>query len=142
VDTYEFEPDALQASHRLKTLLSLQVAHYLVASFVKGEAPPSARLISHELEIPIRLVNEILFALVNSNIVSATEADKDGERGFLPARDINTITIQYVIEAMEKRGLNDMPFAHTPEYEAISETMASFEDSLEKLPANKLIKDI
>jgi membrane protein len=142
VDTYEFEPDALQASHRLKTQLYLQIAQYLVASFVKGETPPSARRVSQELDIPIRLVNEILFALEKSNIISATDCDKEGDRGFLPARDIHTLTVQYVIEAMEKRGLNDMPFAHTPEYEAISGTMASFENSLEKLPANKLIKDI
>lgn len=33
VDTYEFEPDARQASHRLRTLLSLQVAHYLIGKF-------------------------------------------------------------------------------------------------------------
>lgn len=142
VDTYEFEPDALQASHRLKTLLSLHIAHYVVSSFIKREPPPGARLISHELEIPIRLVNEILFALVNSHIISATDAGKEGENGFLPARDINTLTVQDVIKSMEKRGLNDMPFAHTPEYDAISATVAAFDDCMERLPANKLVKDI
>ncbi len=142
VDTYEFEPDALQASHRLKILLSLQVSQFIISRFVNSESPPGARLISHELEIPVRLVNEILFALVHSNIITATEPGKDGERGFVPARDINTLTVQYVIEAMNKRGINDMPFAHTPEYEALSATLAGFEDCMGKLPANKLIKDI
>jgi membrane protein len=39
VDTYEFEPDALQASHRIKTLLSLQITHHLIKNFATG-APP------------------------------------------------------------------------------------------------------
>jgi membrane protein len=142
VDTYEFEPDALQASHRLKMLLSLQIAQYVVAGFVKGERPPSASRISRELEIPIRLVNEILFALENSNIISTTECGKDGDRGFMPARDINTLTVQYVMEALVRRGLNDMPFAHTPDYEAIAGTLADLETCMESAPANKLIKDL
>lgn len=142
VDTYEFEPDALQASHRLKTLLALQITHYLVAGFRRGEAPPSARRISHQLEIPIRLVNEILFALANSKIITGTETGGDGDRGFVPGRDIDTLTVQYVIEAMEKRGLNDMPFAHTPEFEKLSGTLENFDKCLENLPTNKLIKDI
>ena len=68
VDTYEFEPDALQASHRLKMLLSLQIAQHLIKNFATASDPPSAAQISHRLEIPIRLVNEILSELVKSGI--------------------------------------------------------------------------
>jgi len=142
VDTYEFEPDALQASHRLKTLLSLQIAHHLIKNFTKGEKPLTARQISHELEIPIRFVNEILFELVKSNILSVTESDEDSERGFQPALDINALTVKYVIEAMEMRGINKMPFAHTPEFAVLSETMETFGKTIENLPANRLLKEL
>lgn len=137
VDTYEFEPDALRASRRLKTLLALQMTHFLVKTFAAGEPPPTARQISHELEIPIRLVNEILFELVKSNILSGTESDGDGERGFQPARDIHVLTIQHIIEAMELRGLNAMPFAHPPAFTALSDALETFGHTLEKLPANR-----
>jgi len=142
VDTYEFESDALQASHRLKTLLSLYIARFVVACFARAETPPDASRISQDLEIPIRLVNEIIFALENSNIISATESGKERERGFIPSRDIHMLTVQYILEALEKNGLNEMPFAHTPEYESLAETLAGFDYSLERLPANKLIKDL
>ena len=141
-DTYEFEADALQASRRLKTLLTLQVAQYMVSCFVRRETPPSARRISHDLEIPIRLVNEIIFALSNSKIISATDPDDAGERGYLPARDISVLNVEYVIEAIGRTGLNDMPFAHTPEFEALSSIIEDFEQALEQLPANRLLKDI
>jgi len=142
VNTYEFEPDALQASHRLKILLSLQVTHHLIKNFIQGEAPLTVSEISKHLEIPIRLVNDIIFGLVKTNIVSETGAADDGERRYQPARDINVLTIQYVIEALERRGINQMPFAHSPEFDSLSESIETFRETVEKLPANKLLKEL
>ena len=142
VDTYEFEPDALQASHRLRTLLSLQMTHHLIQNFTQGEKPSTAREISNRLEIPIRFVNEILFNLVKSNILTVTEIEGGGEHGYQPARDTNTFTIQYVIDAMEKKGLNNMPFTHAPEFAALSASVEAFGKAIEKLPENKLLKEL
>ena len=141
-DTYEFEADALQASHRIQTLLSLQIAHRLIKNFAAGAAPSTARQISQDLDIPIRLVNEILFNLVGSGILSGTETDIGGERGYQPARDIDGLTIQYITDAMEVRGINSMPFAHTPAFAALSEALESFRQTVEKLPANRTLKDL
>lgn len=140
VDTYEFESDARQASHRIKTLLSLQITHHLIRNFIRREKPLTDRDISNQLEIPIRFVNEILFDLVKCRIVSVTETE--GERGYQPALDINTISIQYVIDAMEQRGVNTMPFAHTPEFETLSVLLETFGKTIERLPDNKLLKDL
>jgi membrane protein len=140
VDTYEFEPDARQASHRIKTLLSLQITHHLIRNFIRREKPLTDRDISNELEIPIRLVNEILFDLVKCRIVSVT--DTEGERGYQPALDINALSIQYVIDAMEQQGANTMPFAHTPEFETLSVLLETFGKTIERLPDNKLLKDL
>jgi membrane protein len=142
VDTYEFEPDALQASQRLKKLLTLQIAQHVIQNFARGRTPPTARQISHELEIPIRLVQEILFELMQSNILSGTEAGNDGERAFQPARDIHVLTIQHVVDAMELKGLNTIPFAQTPEFSALSEAVETFRKTVEKLPENRLLKDL
>jgi membrane protein len=142
VDTYEFEPDARLASHRLKTLLSLQIAHRLISNFAAGKPPLTAEQISHALEIPIRLVNEILFDLVRSGILSGTETDGNAERAFQPARDIHRLTIQQVIEAMELRGLNTLTIAPTPSYTALEEALAAFDQAVAKLPANRPLMDI
>jgi membrane protein len=142
VDTYEFEPDARQASRRVKILLSLQITHHLIQNFIRGEKPLTDWNISHRLEIPIRFVNEILFDLVKSRILSVTQTEKNGERGYQPALDVNVLSIQYVIEALERRGINSMPFAHAPEVDALSALMEAFGKTIEKLPENKLLKDV
>ena len=35
-----------------------------------------------------------------------------------------------------------MPFAHTPEFEALSESLEAFGKTIEKLPANKLLREL
>lgn len=142
VDTYEFEPDILQASRRLRTLLSLFIAGRLIKNFIRGEKPMTAGEISNQLEIPIRFVNEIIFDLVKSNIVSIAEIEGDTERGYQPAIDVSTLTIQYVIEAIEKRGINTMHFTDNPEFASISASLEAFGRTIAKIPENKLLKDI
>ena len=142
VDTYEFEPDVLQASHRFKTLLALQITAHLIKNFIKGERPVTAREISDKMEIPLRFVNEIIFELNESNIISAAEIEGDGEHGYQPAIDINVLTIQYVINAMEKRGINEMPFTGNTEFAHLSASMDAFGKKIEQLPDNKLLKEL
>lgn len=142
VHTYEFEPDALRASPHLKKLLTLQIAHRLIVQFGKGGKPLTAAEISRELEIPIRLVNEIIYDLEESSIISDTRTERDGEAAYQPARDINDLTIQRIIDALDKRGITSIPFAQTDAFITLSESMRSFGDLIEQSPANRLLKDI
>jgi len=142
VDTYEFEPDALQASQRLKTLIALQITHRLVKNFQSGAPPLTAYQISHQLEIPIRFVNELLFGLVKSNILSVAETEKGAERGYQPAVDINALTIQRVIEALEKRGINALSYPPAREFSLLAESLETFGEAIALLPANRLLKEL
>lgn len=142
VDTYEFEPDALQASQRLKTLIALQITHRLVKNFQSGAHPLTAYQISHQLEIPIRFVNELLFGLVKSSILSVTETQGGMERGYQPAVDINALTIQRVIEALEKRGINGLSYPPAREFSLLAESLETFSEAIALLPANRLLKEL
>ena len=142
VDTYEFEPDILQASRRLRTLLSLFVTGRLIKNFIRGEKPLNAGEISNQLEIPIRFVNEIISDLVKSNIVSVVEIEGDIERGYQPAVDVSTLTIQHVIDAIERQGINTMHFTDNPDFASLSASLEAFGRTIEKLPENKLLKEL
>ena len=100
--------------------------------------------LSRQLDIPIGLVDEILPVLVESRILSVVELDAGGgkEKGFQPARDIGGLTIQSVLEALEKRGENVPPFGTTPEFKALAEAADSFRVAVAALPANRLLRDI
>jgi len=86
VETYEFEPDSLRVSPSFKKLLALRIAHYCVKKFHQALHPPSVDEISEHLEIPIRLVRQILFELTEAAILSEVKIDDSGGVGHQPAQ--------------------------------------------------------
>ena len=142
VDTYEFEPDCLNSSVSFKKLLSLRIVHLLVKNFAAGKAPLNEASIAQILEVPIRLVRQILFELVETRILSEV-ADRGGEEAaYQPGCDGDRLTIQYVIDALEKRGVDTITTPHTEELKVLSESLQIFNDTLVNSPANKLLKTI
>ena len=142
VDTYEFESDSLEISPGFRRLLSLQIAHQIIMTFSKGEKPLTAPLISHNLEIPIRLVHQILYELDDSRIISETNSGDSFDPGYQPAQDINRLSVRYVVDSLNQRGIDDIHVAQTREFKALSDTLQAFGDVVEKSSANKLLKDI
>ncbi|HOJ52249.1 MAG TPA: YihY/virulence factor BrkB family protein [Syntrophales bacterium] len=142
-ETYEFEPDAARASHRLRVLLSLRLMHHLVHKFIRGEKAPTAREISQELEIPIRFVNDLLYDLTRSHLaVMVNERDGDGEPGYQPALDPQAITVHYVIDKLEREGVNELPFLTGPAYEKLISSLHALSEQVRRLPENVCLKDI
>ena len=142
VETYEFEQDCLSASYSFKKLLSLLITHLLIKNFCKAEQPWDAEKISHTLEIPIRLVRQILFELVGSGILSEVKKEDGKDVAYQPAVDAGKVTVKYVVESLEKRGNSDIPVEKTSELDKLSECLSTFADDIEKSPANILLKDL
>ena len=142
VGTYEYEPDSRKVSPAFKKVLTLQIAHLLIKNFASGDRPLTDVEIGTWLKIPIRLVHNILYDLVQSRVISETTTREDQRYGYQPALDINTLTIKYVVDAVEHNGTNDIPVARTEEFAALSEALDKFRDEMEASPANRLLKDI
>jgi membrane protein len=143
VHTYEFEPDCLSISHSHKTLLSLLVARLIVKRFCEGESAWDAPEISRALEIPIRLVRQILHELVESNILSEMrKPEEDKEALYQPARDVETLTIKRVLDALDNRGNADVPVVASQELKKLTDALATFAEIVEQAPANATLKKI
>ncbi|MBK5101979.1 MAG: YihY family inner membrane protein [Desulfobacteraceae bacterium] len=142
VDTYEFEPDSLKVSHSFKRLLSLEIVHLLVKDFTERGESWNETQISHKLEIPIRLVRQIMYELVETKIVSQIKADEDGAVAYQPARDPDTLTIKYVINSLEERGSDTIPVGQSEELNKLSASLKAFDDLIRNSPANMRLKDI
>jgi len=142
VDSYEFEQDCLNASHSFKTLISLRIVHLIVRNFSKGASPWTAHQISHHLEIPIRLVNQLLYELVDARILSESCPDGDRDKGYQPARDPDSLTIQAVMNALDHRGNDDIPVPHSEEMERLSGSLDGFSKAMEASPSNLPLKSI
>jgi membrane protein len=142
VETYEFEPDCLLVSRAFKTLLSLLVAQRLVHRFCDGEKPGDASGLSHELEIPVRLVRQILYELSESGVASEVRKGEDKELAYQPAIDVDKITVKFVIDRLEQRGTSDIPVVKSGELDKLSDSLRQFSQIIEKSPANVLLKNL
>lgn len=142
VETYEFEQECLTVSHAFKRLLSLRILHLMVRKFWEGGKPYISRQIARDLEIPIRLVNEILFELVASGLVSEVKADEGRGIAYEPAKDPDMMTIKNVVDTLEQYGSDDIPVAQTEELKQLSESLKTFSDLVEKAEANRKLKEI
>ncbi len=142
VDTYEFEPDSEHINLSFKRLLSLLIAHLLIRNFSDGEKPLTAQQVSHTLEIPVRLVRQILFELVHSGIMSEVKTVNEKETAYQPALDIHRLTMAHVLEALDQRGVGSIPVAQPRELGVLSEALEGIREAVDRSPANKLLKDI
>jgi len=142
VKTYEFEPDCLKVSHSFKMLIALQITTLLVKRFVRGESPISAVEIARQLEIPIRLARDVLNSLKEAKIVTEIKSDDERTLLYQPAQDVNRLTIRYVVEQLEKYGIDNIPVMQTPELIKISDALAKLREVAEKSSANLLLKDL
>ena len=142
VNTYEYEPDSNKVSPGFKKVLTLQIVHLLIKNFARGDRPLTDTEISSQLKMPIRLVHSILYDLVESRVIAEARTKEDQKFGYQPARDINTLTIKFVVDAIEQNGTNTLPVARTEEFKALSAAIEKFRDEMETSPANKLLKDI
>jgi membrane protein len=142
VETYEYEPDSSKVSHAFKKLLTLQVAHLLIRNFSRCETPLTDWQISMRLEMPIRLLHQLLYDLVESGLFIETRTKDDNTFGYQPACDINKLTIKTILEAIEHNGTDGIPVAQTEGLTVLSDSLKQFSEEMENSPANKLLKDI
>ena len=140
--TFEFEPDCMQASQSVRKLLALRIAQLCVDRFAHGLAPLSAADIAQELEMPVRLARDLLHQLDQSGILTVTQGESERERLYQPARDLDELTVQFVLEKMEGRGTDCIPVAPSPELEALRSSLEVFRKTLAGLEENVRLKDL
>ena len=141
-DTYEFEPECRTLSPGYKRLMTLWVMHILVKCFEKGDCPPVADDISMNLRMPARLVQQILAELTLCSMVAEVSvAGKTGIR-YQPARDISSITIAAVIEALESQGGSGLPVNDTDELKKLEHHLDRFRTLVSEAPENSVLASL
>lgn len=142
VEKYEFEPDTQNLSPFSWRVLTLTVAHLLIKNFANGQKALTAEEISKKLEIPIRAVRDIIYMLVDSEILSEVNTKNEKEKAYQPAVDTNILTVSYVLNALDHRGTNKILAIASTEKEHIIKLLNDFDIAIQNAKGTKLLKDI
>lgn len=104
-EVFDYKSDLDKMSRRYKDYLTLYICYLVVRRFENGDTPLSAHAIAQEQHLPLRMVNNLLMRLVESHLlIEVHPASEKEEATFLPAMDINKITVGMVIEHIEQQG--------------------------------------
>ncbi len=141
-DMLEFDPDIEHVSASFRKLLILRVVSLLAKNFSQGLKPLTMSDISHLTDIPKKLTKQILNDLTKCGIVIETSNKQEHDVGYQPALDTDHLTINYVLDIMERCGIADIPIEATRELKTLAESLNTFRDELEKSPANRILRDI
>jgi len=142
VETYELEPDCLKASHTYKRLLALIIVQLSVKRFCLSQIPYTAADIVKEIEIPTRLLQQILFDLTEAGILVEVRLGDGRQIGYQPAFDIETLSISKVNELLDDKGLSEMPIIRSEELTRIEQCLRSFRVLAEQSSENILLKNL
>ena len=141
-ETFGFHPDYSRISVSSKKLLALRIFHLLTKKFSLGEKPLSANQIANALEIPVRLVRQLLQELSEVGLVVEITKGIKSEIAFQPGRTIENITVKFALDEYEKHGIVKIPANHSEEAQKISSFLKDISDTIEKSPGNVTLKEI
>jgi membrane protein len=139
---YELESVSKNISNYQKRALVIMILHMIIRNFSIGEKPISAETIAHALKIPVRLARDILQDLTNATLVSVLHENEHKERLYQPAMDINRLTVSFVFNRLDKKGIGQVFVSRTKDYNKVIAILEKFDRLMNKSDANILIKDL
>ncbi len=143
VSHFGMAADFRNTSTDFRRRYALHILRLIIRRFQEGERPLTAEQIGQTLELPYLIADQLIDHLRGSGLVSAVEGEKsNGPVSYQPARDINTITIGFALEALDKWGEQKWPAYNNPEFTQISQAMDEIQAVIRNSPANCLVKDI
>ena len=105
LDYYDYDTNTEELSYRYRTMLCAMLMSCICKRFADGKKPYSASKLRKETKIPIRIVNDLLMQLIKAGMVVEVTSDEKSETShFMPAEDINNLTLGKMVERLEAQG--------------------------------------
>jgi membrane protein len=98
-------------NQRGREFIALRLMTCLGQRFQNGQPPVSAQKLSAELDIPSRLVQQVMQTLLTARLVVETGGN---EHGFTPARPLDQITAHDVLHALRTGAGQELPMRDSP----------------------------
>ena len=105
LDYYDYDAHTDDVSHRYQLMLAAILLSYICRAFADGKAAPTANELRAQTTIPIRLVNDMLYRLVEARLVLEVSPDEKGEAStFVPAESLDNLSLGVMVDRLEAQG--------------------------------------
>ena len=138
LETQDIDYDKI--SIRLKKLIILRIVHLCVNRFANKKTPAFDIYISTKMKIPLKIVKVLVAKLVECRVL--LEVNWENGIGYVPASDIECLTICDVLTAFELRGDDIIRVGGTIEFQALEDSLNDFEKACKNSSGERNLKDI
>lgn len=105
LDYYDFNMLTSDVSHRYRLMLSAMLMSCVCKRFDEGARPYSAQALRKQTGIPIRIVNDLLFDLVQARLlVELVDDEKGASVRYMPAVSLDHLSVGEMIDRLESQG--------------------------------------
>lgn len=105
LEYYDYNTKTSDISHRYRMMMCAMMMSCICKRFDKGLKPYSAMELREETNIPIRIVNDLLYSLIDAQLVMEVSSDEKGEQPkYVPAESVENLSVGIMIDRLESQG--------------------------------------
>jgi membrane protein len=142
VEHYELDTEIKNLSVRYKKVIALMIANLVTKRFYEGEKPLNAFEIAGKLDLPARLARNIINEFVETGIFAEVKYNSLKGVVYQPGITESKLTVKYVFDRIERKGVNTLPIEDTIELKHINNIMEQLDKTLDTDLGRLLIKDL
>lgn len=136
---YEYDKDKI--SRRFMDFVLILTTKIVISRFEENMPPVSAEYIANKSNLPIRLINDSVKILLSLNIIVEI-IDDNNNHTYMPAFDINKISVATILDRVEKSGKENYGIKRDGNYNTMWEMIKEIKDKISADSKDLLIKDI
>ena len=143
LERYAFMTRAKDICIKYRIRMAALILSIICRRFKEGKAPATALELKKQTNIPIRIVNEILYDLTRTKMVSEIISDDKGEvPQYQPAQDIDRLTYGMMVDHLESYGKwkldIDLRMFYSDNWKRVLEARSEYLKALRDIPLSDL----
>jgi membrane protein len=142
VEHYELENDINNISDRYKRVIALMIANQVVKNFTEGKTALTSHEIATKLDLPLRLAKLIINEFIETGVLNEVKILNDTETGYQPAISDAKLTVKFIIDKLDEKGVNQLPIDDSKELATVNSLMKDMDEVLNTTKGNMLVKDL
>jgi membrane protein len=127
-------------SSYMKKAVALLIMHQIVTRFARAEQPLNADQLAEKLQLPLLVVQQTLKTLLQCRLIVLVTQEDEIVSPYLPAFDVQQMTIATIIKALETEGVNNLP--DNTRLQPYLDILLKWQQFLEHKDFNRLLLDI
>ncbi len=105
VEYFDYDTQTSDISHRYRIMLSALIMGHICRRFAEGARPLTADELRRCTSIPIRIVNDLLYKLIEARLLVELSSDEKGESSrYMPAESLQNLSLGVMIDRLEAQG--------------------------------------